>query len=351
MNDESLPANVKRTSSLRRVPAPEVLRYRPERGGEGDVCAFELPHDALPIMVEAPNGRLMAIAPGDLFLGTPGYREATRSVCGSIPAGGLVSGNHYWVLSASGVIGELVGDSPFDEGYVGRVRYLGAVYEDHGERLNIRQFAVSGPTGPDRNAPVYLIVGTSGEAGKTTAGVTVLRTLRRQGYTTVIALKATGGSSVAELASYQDFGAAQAFDCLDFGLPGTYPAGRNGIGEFFGNALNYCLSLPADAVLVECGGDLVSPNALEFLACLKARRADPKVILAAADALGALAAKQVLAEKGLAISLITGPCTDTPALRERTQTLCGIPAINLLRGPERPRQGWLLPGAAGARTV
>ena len=47
-----------------------------------------------------------------------------------------------------------------------------------------------------------------------------------------------------------------------------------------------------------------------------------------------MGAKQALAEIGLAISLITGPCTDTPILRERTEALCGIPAINLARGSD-----------------
>ena len=338
MKGGALPANVKRTSVLRRVRPLEKISYRPIRGNEGDICVFELPQDASPITVEAPSGRLMAIVPGDAFLGTPGDRQATRSVCGRLPVGGLVPGDQYWVLSASGVVGELLGDSPVDEGYVERVRYLGAVCGDHGERINIRQFAVRGCGGEDRNAPVYLIVGTSGEAGKTTAGIAVLRALRLQGHTTVIALKATGGCAVAEIARYQDFGAAQALDCVDFGLPGIYPAGRKGIGRFFDNALEYCLALPADAVLVECGGDLISPNALQFLACLKARRADPKVILAAADALGALAAKQALAEQGLVISLITGPCTDTRVLRERTEAVCGIPAINLFRSAEPGRR-------------
>jgi len=346
MSGENLPANVKRTSALRRVPPLEVLRYRSEHGGEGDVCAVELPLDTPPITVEEPTGRLMAIAPGDIFLATPGHREATRSVCGSLPAGGLVPGDLYWVLAASGVIGELVGDSPFEEGYVGRVRYLGPVYADHGERLNIRQFAVVPPGGTDRNAPVHLIVGTSGEAGKTTAGIAVLRTLRVRGYATVIALKATGGCSVAEIALYQDFGAAQAFDCIDFGLPGTYPAGREGIGEFFGSALDFCFSLPADAVVIECGGDLFGANVPEFLTCIKARRADMKIILAASDTLGALGAKQRLAEMGLSINLITGPCTDTPSMRERTQALCGIPAINLLRGPDQLTQSNLSGAAA-----
>ena len=350
MTGGSLSADVKRTSVLRRVPPLEEIRFRPKRAGEGDVCAFELPRNALPLTLEAPTGRMMAIAPGDIFLATPGYRAATRSVSGGIPAGGLVSGNHYWVLADSGVVGEVVAGSPLDEGYVGTVRYLGAVYGEHGETLNIRKFALTRPGGKDCNAPVYLILGTSGNVGKTTAGVGVLRTLRMQGHTTVIALKATGTGSVGEIASYQDFGAVQAFDCVDFGLPGTYPAGRKDIGDFLGNALDFCLSVPADAVVVECGGDLLGANVPEVLARLKVRRSDLKIILAAADALGAMGAKQTLAEIGLAISLITGPCTDTPAMRERTEVLCGVPAINLLRSPDQKTQSDL-PGVEAAVTA
>ncbi len=335
MNGGSLPANVKRTSVLRRVPPLEVIRFRSEYGGEGDICAFELPRDAFPIMVESPTGRVLTIAPGDVFLGTPGYREARQWLAGAIPARGLVPGDDYWVLSDSGVVGELISYSHLEMGYLGSVRYLGAVCGDRGETLNIRQFGVTGAGGTDRNAPVYLILGTSSEVGKTTAGVAVLRTLRLKGYASVIALKATGTSSFTEIARYLDFGAAQAFDCIDFGLPTTYPVGREGISDIFFNAVDFCLSLPADALVVECAGDPVSANAPELLSCLKARRSDLKIILAASDALGAMGAKHALAQIGLAISLITGPCTDTPILRERTQALCGIPAINLARGPDQ----------------
>ena len=141
-------------------------------------------------------------------------------------------------------------------------------------------------------------------------------------------------------------GAVQAFDCVDFGLPTTYPSGREGIRDIFANALDFCLSLSAEALVVECGGDLLGANVPEFLACLKARRSDLKIILAAADALGALGAKHALAEIGLAIDVVTGPCTDTPSMCERTQALCGIPAINLLRGPDQLTQSNLSGAAA-----
>jgi hypothetical protein len=334
MDGGSLPANVKRTSALRRVPPLPEIRFRREYGSEGDVGVFELPRDESAITVEAPSGRIMTIVPGDAFLGTPGHREARIWAVGGIPAGGLVPGSDYWVLSPSGVVGELTSYSALEMGHLGRVRYLGVVCGDHGETLNIRQFAVTHSGGTDRNAPVYLMLGTSTEVGKTTAGVAVLRTLRMKGHANVIALKATGTPAVAELARYQDFGAAQAFDCADFGFPTTYPVGRKEISDLLFNELDFCFSLPADAVVIECAGDPVSANAPELLSCLKARRSDFKIILAAADALGAMGAKQALAEIGLAINLITGPCTDTPILREWTEALCGIPAINLLRSPD-----------------
>jgi hypothetical protein len=72
-------------------------------------------------------------------------------------------------------------------------------------------------------------------------------------------------------------------------------------------------------------------NVPVFLKCLKRRRARPKVVLAAADALGALGGKRMLKDIGFAVSLVTGPCTDTPTLRQRTQQLCGIPVMNIAR--------------------
>ena len=124
MNGGGLPADVKRTSALRRVPPLHEIRLRPERAGEGDVCAFELPSDSAPITVESPAGRMMAVAPGDAFLATPGWLETRRMAVGGIPDGGLVAGDDYWVLSYSGIVGELIScHSASKLGHLGRVRH------------------------------------------------------------------------------------------------------------------------------------------------------------------------------------------------------------------------------------
>jgi hypothetical protein len=313
----------------------DSLHYVSAEGLEGDVCAFELPAESNPIIVEAISGRSLILAPGDIFLGTPGYRESTRWVVGGIPTGGLVPGDKYWVLAQSGIVGELVGESPREKGHLGQVKYLGIIHTNGGQRLNICQFA-TGPNGPnggncDYGAPLYVVLGTSAEVGKTTAGTAINRSLRQKGYGRVIALKATGTSSLGELLMYLDFGVAEAFDCVDFGLPTTYPSDRVGVDSVFNSALDFCLSVPADAVLIECGGDILGANVPVFLKCLRERRSDAKIILAAADALGALGAKLMLERMNYSVNLITGLCTDTPTLRQRTEKLCGITAINMAR--------------------
>lgn len=326
----TLAADIKKTSVLRRVPPLGRVRRSATPAAEGDICVFELARDASPIMVEATSGRFMTLVPGDVFLATPGYRESTRWVVGGVPVGGLVPRGEYWVLADSGVIGELIGDSPRDKSHLERVRYLGAVCNKRGTAINIRQFAATtNSRARDRGAPVFLVLGTSSEVGKTTAAIAVLRELRDKGHETVVALKATGTSAFTELARYQDYGATHVFDCIDFGLPTTYPSDRQGIDRVFDHALDTCLSIRADAVVIECGGDLFGANVPVFIDCLKDRRSDLKVILAAPDAAAALGAKAVLHEMGLAITLITGPCTDTPTLQERTEALSGIPAVNM----------------------
>jgi hypothetical protein len=325
---------MKRGSALRRVPAAQAMWLAEQNGLEGDVCVFELAADAAPITMEAVTGRALMVAPGDRFLGTAGYRESTRWVVGNIPEGGLVPGCNYWVLADCGVVGEFQGESPREKGHLGRVRFLGTMREESGDTLNIRQFAqrLEIESSVDHGAPAFLVVGTSSEVGKTTAAINVLRALRRSGRTHVVALKATGTSSVTELHSYEDFGATPCFDSVDFGLPTTYPSGRDGIDDHFTTMLDACLAIPADAVLIECGGDILGANVPSFLARLAKRRSDIRVILAASDALAALGAKSVLADMGLTITLITGPCTDTPTIQQRTRDLCGLPALNMVGG-------------------
>src|SRR5712672_1397526 len=107
-----LPPDVKTTSVLRRVQLPPELYYVEVPGLEGHVCAFQLAATSSPIFVEAVSGRVQTLIPGDVFLGTPGHRESNIVLLGGIPQVGLIPGNRYSVISDSGVVGELITETP-----------------------------------------------------------------------------------------------------------------------------------------------------------------------------------------------------------------------------------------------
>ncbi len=334
MRDGVVSAGCKQLSALRRFGEIAPARWLAVPGLEGYAGVFCLSSQAAPIVVEAASGRAMAIAPGDVFLATPGYRESTRWVVGNVPDGGLRPGAEYWVLAECGIVGELVGQSSLPKGHLGQAKYFGAVIGSDGNPLHLKDFAIQATSGSsDHGAPVFLLLGTSAEVGKTTAGLTLLKTLLTRGSGKVAVLKATGTSSVTELAAYLDFGATFAYDCLDFGLPTTFPSSREGITAIFDHALDVCLSHPADAVLIECGGDILGGSVPDFIRCLQRRRSELTTVLVAGDPFGALGAKQVLHNQGLTINLITGPCCDTSTSRQRTETVCQIAARSMRSTP------------------
>lgn len=316
---------------LRRIVEPSTWSLDEAPGEEGMACAFRLDPAGRPITLEAPSGRPMSVAPGDCFLGTPGHRESTRWTVGGVPEGGLLPGGEYTVLAESGLVGELAGGSDLARTHLQGVRYLGRVRDAAGATPTVAAAAAAAPGG-DAGAPVYLVLGTSAEVGKTTAGLAVLRALRDGGRERIVALKATGTPSLTELWTYRDFGAAAAFDAVDAGLPTTYPSGRGDVADCFAGLLDLALGTPAEAVIVECGGELLGANVPVFLELLRARRPAPTILLAAADALGAHGAVLALERMALRPTLICGPCTDLPTLRARTAALCGIRAANLRQG-------------------
>jgi hypothetical protein len=325
--------SLKVTSVLRRVPPGIATVTRELFASEGDVCLFEIALNSTAALVEDPAGRYMTLLPGDRFLATPGHRASTRWVVGQVPPEGLIPGETYWVLSDAGVVGELISDSPRRKEHLVEAKYLGVSVQPDGSAVNIAQFAIKpGRRRSDRGAALFLVLGTSSEVGKTTAAIAVVRTLKSSGLSTVCATKMTGTAAFNEIAKYRDFGATHTFDSVDFGLPTTYTPDLDKIQRWFDYALNVLLSECPDALVIECGGDIFGANVPTFLDCLKAKRQDFKVILAAPDALAAAGAKRVLAENGIFISLVTGPCTDTLTLLGRTREMCGVPAVNMMAG-------------------
>ena len=128
------------------------------------------------------------VVPGDVFLGTPGIEESNRILVGGVPTRGLVPGK------------DLLGARRMrrrrrpDRRHAARqdISRSGAISRSgrrrrrpHHDDAAVRHTARP-PFAPITDAPLLLIVGTSAEVGKTTAGLAVLRALRKNGYRSVV---------------------------------------------------------------------------------------------------------------------------------------------------------------------
>jgi hypothetical protein len=206
--------------------AARAISFAERNGFEGDVCVFELPPAAPPIVIESVTGRALTLAPGDRFLGTAGYRESTRWVVGSIPEGGLVPGNDYWVLADCGVVGELLGDSPREKGHLGQVRFLGIMRKEALEYPGV--CAIPWCASASITTRRCSLLGASSEWERQPPRSAFCAPWQnRRMYR---GLKATG--VIRHRTAAMGIWCCAVFGLVDFGLPTTYPSGRDGSDHF-----------------------------------------------------------------------------------------------------------------------
>lgn len=318
-------------SCLRRVVRSEIksFHYRQPRAGDVLVCKVETA-DLMGAFTEDCSGRLQALFPGDVLLTTVAYRESTRWTVGTVPSWDVYEvGRRLTVLSVQGIVGELKELGEPTNGAI-EVSVLGVAADADGESINIARYSVleSRPLrGTSRAPATILITGSSSETGKTTAGLTVVRTLLRHGQRVTV-LKATGTGSILESRLYADAGAL-VFDTVDFGLATTYPNGTLSIQEQFSAWLDYLSRLLTDVLVVECGGDPIGANVPSLIAAVQRQMPVLIHISAASDAMAALGLCRWFESTGISVDLICGRCTDTAFMTERVKQLTGIPAENL----------------------
>jgi hypothetical protein len=301
-------------SCLRRVVRDEIHTFHERAPISGDVLVCRVENaDLMDAFIEDCGGRLQALFPGDVLLTTVAHRESTRWTVGRVPTWDVYEmGRKLTVLSVQGIVGELMEIGERTSGVI-EVSVLGVAADSYGETINISRYSVlerAPLRDTSRVRATVLITGSSSEAGKTTAGLTATRALLRHGRRVAV-LKAL------------------VFDTVDFGLATTYPSGALSIQEQFPAWLDYLFKVPADALVVECGGDPVGANVPSLISAIRQLGPPLVHVSAASDAMAALGLCRWFEASGIPVDLICGRCTDTALMTERVGQITGVPAENL----------------------
>jgi hypothetical protein len=234
-----------------------------------------------------------------------------------------------------------------------RLKLLGLAADPDGRPLSVRDYALSSPPAAlidPRLPPVTVVCGTSMDAGKTHTVTSLLRGLCRAGHR-VASIKLTGTASGRDTWSMRDAGAWPALDFIDGGFASTYLCGAQEIIEMFHRLRAHASDQGAHGIVMEIADGLLQRETAALLGEPSFVNAIDTWVLAAGDALGAVAAVQVLRTFDIQPTCITGLLTQSPLGMREAETATGLPCLTATQLRDGAMNEAMLPATAATTDV
>ncbi|MFF4650823.1 DUF1611 domain-containing protein [Streptomyces sp. NPDC001380] len=204
------------------------------------------------------------------------------------------------------------------------LRPVGLVAGESGATLNLRALAHPlGADGPVR-PPTVAVLGTSMNAGKSTAAASLVRGLVRAGRR-VGAAKVTGTGAPGDPVLLADAGAACVVDFTDFGFPSTYRLEAAEVLGVLRAAVAHLARQCVDAIVLEVADGILQRETSFLLGTGTFRRRVGGVLFAAPDAVSAVAGSRYLAGQGLPVRAVGGVFTASPLAVAEAAELLEVP--------------------------
>jgi len=193
---------------------------------------------------------------------------------------------------------------------------VGLLADSHGAVINLSDLALPGPPPSLHRPPTLVVVGTSMNAGKTTAMAAITRGLTTAGLRVGTA-KITGTGAGGDRWLYHDAGAAEVLDFTDAGLATTYELGLPVLLDCATDLHAHLACRGVDAIMLEIADGVLQAETAALLSHPRIRELTDGVFFAACDAPGALFGVHQLRVAGLPVLAVGGLLTASPlAIRE-----------------------------------
>ena len=204
---------------------------------------------------------------------------------------------------------------------------VGVLADASGRALNLHDFSLPASSAiPAAAIPALAFVGTSMDAGKTTAAADTIRGLHRAGLR-VGAAKITGTGACGDFYFYVDAGADVVVDFSDFGYGSTCGADADELTALLKNIVGYLQRQHVDVMVLEVADGLLqretdmllrSPAYAEFVS---------STVFCAPDALGAAGGVDWLEHQGLHVSAVAGSMTAAPLSAREANMITRLPVL------------------------
>lgn len=213
---------------------------------------------------------------------------------------------------------------------------VGLVADDRGRRINLRDWALAPTRLVGRRPPTIGVVGTSMNAGKTTAVADLVRGLRLAGRT-VGAAKVTGTGSGGDAWLFVDAGATPALDFTLAGHPSTYQLPLEDVVAVLGTLTAQLAGAGCDAIVLEVADGLLQSETAALLRHPAFAATVDTLVFAACDAVGAIGGVSLLAAAGHDVAAVAGALTASPLAVQEASALLACPVLDReeLQDPDR----------------
>lgn len=319
----------KRAFTTRRVDLELATRLRTDlRPSAGDLVLARVIQLGQHQKLESPHGRRAQLYEGDEIIVAYGQRYAPDQfeaiVPGDLSACDLVAGG--------GVAGKVLSRHAKIRAAT-RIEPIGLLADDGGKVLNLARFALARfalPRLPAQAAlpPVVVVVGTSMNAGKTTAAAGLIHGLSRAGLA-VAATKVTGTGSGGDLWTMLDAGARSVLDFTDHGHASTAGLPSDRIEAVALSLIAHSAATNPDVIVVEIADGLLQEETGALLRASRLRDVLHGVLFAAGDAMGALAGHRWLIEAGHRVLGVSGLLSASPLAMREAEAALARPVLTL----------------------
>lgn len=311
----------KRGFSTHRVDWSQVctLVDGPIRPRTGDLVLAQVDRLHYQRRIELPNGRKANLSPGDTIVVAYGDRYATDQFEAEVP---LDLGRTN-LVATGGVAAKMLSRNSGIRSAT-EITPLGLLADRQGTPINLRQFALPHRDAPDLRPPVFAVLGTSMNSGKTTTNQALATGLSRAGYKVGTA-KVTGTGSGGDFWAMVDAGAAEVVDFTDAGYSATYKVPLPQLESIMVDLVAHLAARKCDVILVEVADGILQEQNVDFIVSPVFTGLVDGIFFAAGEAMGATFGLDRLAALGLPVLGLSGKLTASELLIREAERAVKVP--------------------------
>lgn len=273
--------------------------------------------------IELGNGRRAPLFPGDEIILCYGNRYAPDQFEGEIPDN--LGPCH--MVAAGGIAANAISKHAGKKAAT-RITPIGLLADVNGRPINLADSALEPITPGDEMPMTIAAVGTSMNAGKTTAAAYLIKGLVNAGLK-VGAAKVTGTGAGGDVWLMTDAGAELVFDFTDAGFASTHRVSLRELESIVTTLTAHLQQAGVDVIVMEVADGLFQEETSALLCSPVFRQAVDGIIFAAADAMGAATGVNWLYDHDLPVVAVSGKLTASPLTVRETQGATGLPVMGL----------------------